>query len=362
MKDIIGRINRTLNRINNMLHQGDRNPLSLFAYIIRLQYSRKFCFAEIHDNELDLYGKDYEKSFLNCEEQQHYLALLNPRKYYSLARNKYLAHLMFEAQGIASHAKLLCYYNPEQRTVSGDKRCSWNLTTTIACLKDTGADSFVVKTTESSHGDNVWVFKKLRYIGEDVELVRFDDNKQKLSEILKNEPLIFESVIVQTQQFSAFNPDSVNTIRFMTTLFPEGEARVIASFLKIGRSGKCIDNAGNGGNVDAAVDVKTGRIYNVIEFKNIREHESIERHPDTKSQLDGVIIENWDIIKEKVITFQKAMPFIKAAGWDIALTDNGPIIVEVNDMWDRIGQLFIGHGWKHEIEECYLAWKKYYKK
>ena len=51
---------------------------------------------------------------------------------------------------------------------------------------------------------------------------------------------------------------------------------------------------------------------------------------------------------------------MKAAGWDIAITDNGPVIVEVNDMWDRTGQLFIRRGWKPEIEECYNAWKKYY--
>ena len=51
---------------------------------------------------------------------------------------------------------------------------------------------------------------------------------------------------------------------------------------------------------------------------------------------------------------------MKAAGWDIAITDNGPVIVVVYDMCDRTGQLFIRRGWKPEIVECYNAWKKYY--
>ena len=86
----------------------------------------------------------------------------------------------------------------------------------------------------------------------------------------------------------------------------------------------------------------------------------IQKHPDTGVQIEDVVINDWEVIKEKVIKFQKAFPFVKAAGWDIAITDNGHVIVEVNDMWDRTGQLFIRRGWKPEIEECYNAWKKYY--
>ncbi|MFR5656642.1 MAG: hypothetical protein ACLUDU_00965 [Butyricimonas faecihominis] len=33
--------------------------------------------------------------------------------------------------------------------------------------------------------------------------------------------------------------------------------------MKFGRAGVCVDNAGAGGNVDAGVDIKTGRIFNV---------------------------------------------------------------------------------------------------
>ena len=48
---------------------------------------------------------------------------------------------------------------------------------------------------------------------------------------------------------------------------------------------------------------------------------------------------------------------MKAAGWDIAITNDGPVVVEVNDMWDRTGQLFLGRGWRNEIRDCYKAWK-----
>ena len=50
---------------------------------------------------------------------------------------------------------------------------------------------------------------------------------------------------------------------------------------------------------------------------------------------------------------------MKAIGWDVAITDDGPVIIEINDFWDTTGQLFIQRGWRKEVRECYLAWKKY---
>ena len=34
-----------------------------------------------------------------------------------------------------------------------------------------------------------------------------------------------------------------------------------------------------------------------------------------------------------------------------------PIVIEVNDYWDRIGRLFIQRGWRSDIRKCYDAWK-----
>lgn len=360
MTDIIGKIRRRVERINNMLHQRRMNPFALLWLIVRLQNTRNFNFVEIHDNELDLLGKEYEQSFLNWSEQKKYLNLLNPRRYYILARNKYLTHLFLDSHGVKAKAKLFCYYNPEQRTPQNDNRCSWDLTSTINNLKQSGVDGCVVKSTESSHGDNVWVFKSIDFVDNDALLHRFDGKTMQLSDILGKDPLVFESIICQSKQFQEFNSDSVNTIRFMTNLMPNGEVRIIATFIKIGRSGRCVDNAGGGGNVDAAIDIETGKLYNTIEFRGWRNHSRIDKHPDNGTPIEGVVIENWESIKQQVLDFQRLIPFVKAAGWDVAITDEGPVVIEVNDMWDRTGQLFLQRGWRREIKECYDAWRRYY--
>ena len=180
-----------------------------------------------------------------------------------------------------------------------------------------------------------------------------------LSNILGNYPLIFESLIHQTAQFAQFNTSSVNTVRFMTTLMPNGEAKIIGNFIKIGRAGRCVDNAGSGGNVDATIDIETGIIKYAICFEGWRNIKDIDRHPDSNAQINGIQVDNWEQIKKDVLCFQQAMPWCKAAGWDIAITDEGPLVIEVNDFWDRTGQYFIREGWRNQIKECYTAWLSY---
>jgi hypothetical protein len=311
---------------------------------------------EYYEFEFEKRDEEFRKSFLGLNEQRYYLDYLNPIKYYSLARNKYMAHKMLENTGVRK-STLYCYYQPEAAFIASDENAG-DIQNVLRLLKSKNVGSCVIKTTESSHGDNVWVIKAMDYEENDASMTRFDDQIIKLSEVLGKEPLIFESVVHQTKQFAAFNESSVNTVRFMTTLWPDGMARIIATFIKIGRVGKCVDNAGGGGNVDVCVETDTGEVKYAIQYDGWRNIKDIEKHPDSGNQLNGVIIENWDSIKSEVIKYQQVFPYCKAAGWDIAITDEGPVVIEVNDFWDRTGQYFIRRGWRKEIRDCYLAWQK----
>lgn len=322
----------------------------------RLHEEKGLTTEEYYQFEFEKRDEEFRRTFLGLNEQRYYLDNLNPVKYYSLARNKYMAHKMLEDTGVRK-SQLYCYYQPEARYITSGEKAS-DIDGVIRILENKQVQSCVIKTTESSHGDNVWVINAIVYKDNDAIMTRFDGETLLLSSVLGTEPLIFESVVKQTKQFAAFNESSVNTVRFMTTLYPDGSARVIATWFKVGRNGKCVDNAGSGGNVDAAIDLETGVIYNVFQFDGWRKSKQIDYHPDSGNQLNGVTIENWQAIKEEVKKFQQAFPYCKAAGWDIAITDEGPVIIEVNDFWDRTGQYFIRRGWRNEIRDCYLAWQK----
>jgi hypothetical protein len=337
-----------------------RDRFRVLVDYLNLYRDKGLTTKEYYDFEFEKQGQEFRYTFLGLNEQRYYLEYLNPIKYYSLARNKYLAHKVLDKVGVRK-TTLYCYYQPESR-YHINVECASDLGGVLRILKEKDVRSCVVKTTESSHGDSVWVIKSIVYHDTDAVLTRFDNLVLMLSSILGQDPLIFESVVSQTKQFSGFNDSSVNTVRFMTTLYPDGSSRVVAAFFKVGRAGKCVDNAGSGGNVDACVDVESGEIKYPVQFDGWRNIKRIECHPDNGSQLNGVYINNWQSIKEDVMKFQQAFPYCKAAGWDIAITDEGPIIIEVNDFWDRTGQYFIHRGWREEIRDCFLAWKMTGKK
>lgn len=320
-------------------------------------YSKKgLTYDEYHDFEFDKQPEVFRQTFLGLNEQRYYLDYLNPIKYYSLARNKYLTHKILENTGVRK-AELYCYYQPEGKVIASDEIAN-NVQDVYRILKKKQVAQCVIKTTESSHGDNVYVVNHIDYGNDDCIMILYNNETIKLSDIIGDSPLIFESVIKQTAQISTFNPSSVNTIRFMTALYPNNKVRLIATFIKIGRDGKCVDNAGSGGNVDACVDMKTGKLEFVIQYDGWGKVKDITRHPDSGALLEGVKIDDWDNIVAQVLLFQECFPYVKAAGWDIAITDEGPVVVEVNDFWDRTGQYFIHQGWRNEIRDCYLAWEK----
>lgn len=311
---------------------------------------------EYYEFEFEKRSKEFRDSFLGWAEQGFYLRVLNPIKYYTLARNKYLAHRMLENVGVRK-TPLYCYYQTEGKVFDCENIAS-DIKDVIRILKNKNVRQCVIKETETSHGEGVIVVKDIEYLGQDCKLYYFNGKDELLSNVLGRHPLLFEGLVQQTGQFSQMNESSVNTIRCMTTLYPDGEARIIATFIKIGRAGKCVDNAGDGGNVDVCVDTETGKIKYAIQYDGWRKIKDIECHPDSGNQLNGIVIENWEKIKAEVIKFQQAFPYCKAAGWDIAITDEGPVVIEVNDSWDRTGQYFIRRGWKNEIKDCYKAWRQ----
>ena len=323
---------------------------------LSLSKSKGLLMAEYRDFEFEKQSPAFRDSFLGLNEQRYYLDYLNPKKYYILARNKYLAHRVLESVGIRM-PELYCYYDPEGlylqcEGVAGD------LAAVHRIIRSKGVSSFVVKSPERSHGDSVFVVSHWEDLPDDLLFHLSDGVAKRLSDILGEYPLVFEEKVVQTAQMAVLNPSSVNTVRCMTALYPDGEAKLFAAFFKVGRAGKVVDNAGKGGNVDTCVDVESGEIKYAIQFDGCHSVKDIDVHPDSGARLNGMVIEGWSSLKEQVCGFQKAFPFIKVAGWDIAVTDNGPVVIEVNDFWDRIGQLFIRHGWREDVRDCYLAWKK----
>lgn len=91
---------------------------------------------------------------------------------------KYFAHKLLENTGVRK-TELFCYYQPEARFIISDE-CASNINDVLQILRRKSVHSCVIKTTESSHGDNVLVISRIIYQEQDAFLTCFDGKEYEL--------------------------------------------------------------------------------------------------------------------------------------------------------------------------------------
>lgn len=352
---MIKRIINTFRWANENKKKSGKSILWIIQDFYKLKKKYKINRIEYSNYQLHSANDDFRNTFLPYRKAEEYWEILNPRKHAVLARDKFVGHALLSKIGVST-AQLYFAYD-EETDGRTDSLILNNVVQVVDIIKRLDIKSFVAKpAADSAHGKGVGVY--------DVnKIVEFGGSEIRMNDILScGKMVLFESLIKQTEQMARINRSSVNTIRMMTALYPNQEVKMIAAFIKIGRAGSCVDNAGSGGNVDCAVNLETGELYNALQFNSWEDVFPIERHPDSDVKLNGLIIENWEEIKRTVMEWQAQIPYLKTIGWDVAVTEKGPVIVEINNWWDTTGQLFLGKGWHKEVKECYDAWVNYYKK
>ena len=158
---------------------------------------------------------------------------------------------------------------------------------------------------------------------EKINAAEFDGN---LYEHLQSfNPAILEECVVQHKDLMALHPCSVNTCRVIT--FTQGSTtNVVAAYLRIG-NGRHVDNFNNGGMV-VPIEEDTG----VIIYPALDKHNNLyDVHPMTNVPIKGFQIPLWDEVLEIVKKAGQVVPQVGIVGWDVCVTDNGPLLIEGND-------------------------------
>jgi hypothetical protein len=111
-------------------------------------------------------------------------------------------------------------------------------------------------------------------------------------------------------------------------LFSGAEPRIESAVLKIPSGAHVADNFWRAGNMLAALDVD-GRIVRVISGKGPQERE-VEQHPATAVALIGLALPDWNELCALALAAAALFPAIRTQSWDVALTEGGPHLLEVN--------------------------------
>jgi hypothetical protein len=122
------------------------------------------------------------------------------------------------------------------------------------------------------------------------------------------------------------------TVRVLTIATPDGPKAFRAGW-KIPAAGNVADNFWRAGNMLAGLDFDTGRVLRATSGVGF-EMKNVTHHPDTGAELIGLGVPDWEKLKAVAVEGAKVLRHFAIIGWDMAATDDGPVIVEANETPD----------------------------
>jgi hypothetical protein len=93
---------------------------------------------------------------------------------------------------------------------------------------------------------------------------------------------------------------------------------------------RVVDNFHAGG-LASPVELNDGRLGPSV-FKS--RPELLVAHPDTGAAIAGRVLPHWPAVKQLALAAHQQFGALPSIGWDIAITEDGPVIVEGNSVWD----------------------------
>lgn len=137
--------------------------------------------------------------------------------------------------------------------------------------------------------------------------------------------IYLEERVKQHPEMNVLCPASVNTIRMMT-YNDNGTPILLWAGLRVGNGVNPVDNFHAQG-MGVKIDLETGKLTgNGIN----KDNEEFSAHPTTGTIFEGFQIPCFREAKEMVLEACLLSDKILLIGWDVAISENGPLIIEAN--------------------------------
>lgn len=139
---------------------------------------------------------------------------------------------------------------------------------------------------------------------------------------------IIQTYIDQHKKLSQVYPNAVNTLRVVTHRDKNYKCSVDCALMKFGAGKSITDNNNVDGRIFSFMDMTTGCLKEG--FTGAFSHEKVLVHPDSNVQIKDFQLPFWEDCLELAMTAHALLPYPRHLGWDIAISETGPLVVELN--------------------------------
>jgi hypothetical protein len=151
---------------------------------------------------------------------------------------------------------------------------------------------------------------------------------------LKQKPMLVQPWLRNHQEVSGFAKDSLVAIRVITVLNEEDEPEVTLAMTRLLSKLEPDWQHLPDGEYAAPIDLETGEmgLFTGDNFKTTLVR--MTHHPVTGIAIKGRVLQNWPAIRDLALRAHRAFKHRVVVGWDIALTPDGPMMLEGNTNLD----------------------------
>jgi hypothetical protein len=129
--------------------------------------------------------------------------------------------------------------------------------------------------------------------------------------------------------------DYLSTLRIVTLAEADAPARVVGRLWRIGTGGEPVDSFRSGATRNLCAEVgEDGRA--AVPLALAPSGFGLERvpvHPATGRVVEGYRVPDWERARDVALHAAEALRELPSVGWDVALTDRGPLVIEGNAWW-----------------------------
>jgi hypothetical protein len=165
----------------------------------------------------------------------------------------------------------------------------------------------------------------------------------RLNDPAKQRPLLVQRRLSAHTEVADLTAGALPTVRVSTCLDERSEPEVVGAVFRMAiGSNRTVDNLHAGG-IAAGVDIEKGTLSAASNLGMDARLGWLDKHPDTGAEIVGCKLPQWQEIKALAIQAHRAFDDRVIVGWDIGVTDQGPLVVEGNsspdlDIVQRFGQ------------------------
>lgn len=306
----------------------------------------------------DRMAKEYIIPFGNFQRRIDYLNFHNPRydDFHGkltgrvITGDKFYFNVFLEKFGIPT-PKIYCFVKDKSPLYFNSKfsiNTSESANEQLKSFFSNNMDAFA-KPSDGQLGQGIFSLRiedgKTFADGEEIAM---DDLIQR---VVSSDYLIQEK-IYQHPDMAAFCPSCINSIRLQTVMDMEGNVHPFGAGVRMGRMGSSVDNWAKGG-VFVGIDRENGCLMDTG-FLKPQYGTSVKEHPDSKIKFYGYQIPFYKEAEEMALKLHKYLYRCHSVGWDIAITEDGPMFIEGNGWWEISLVQAVHGGLKQQIEKYFV--------